>query len=124
MANAINWFEIPAADFDRAVKFYGTILQADLPISTMDGTQMGFLPGDAKSGDVSGAVCYGEWYQPSEKGAFVYLNGGADLSDILSRVSDAGGNVVVPKTQITEEIGYFAMFMDTEGNRVGLHSPG
>ncbi len=124
MANAVNWFEIPAANFERAVKFYSDIFQIEMPTNEMNGTMMGFFPGDGMKGEVSGAVCAGEWYQPSDSGTIVYLNGGDDLGNILSRVDGAGGKTVVPKTKITDEIGYFAIFVDSEGNRVALHSMG
>lgn len=122
MANAINWFEIPATNFSRAKKFYSNILNAELEDQEIMGTQMAFLPSD--EGAVGGAICTGEDHVPSTKGTIPYLNGGDDLSTVLSRVESAGGQVVLPKTQISEEIGYFAFFMDTEGNKIALHSPG
>ena len=121
MANAINWFEIPASNFERACGFYGQVLGADIPQQDMAGTMMGFLP--ATEQDVGGAVIFGEGYEPSAQGSIVYLNGGNDLSEPLSRVEGAGGSVVVPKTKISDAIGSFAMFMDTEGNRLAFHSP-
>lgn len=87
----------------------------------MEGIKMGIFPNQNEG--VGGAICAGEWYQPSENGAVVYLNGGEDLAVPLKRAVDAGGSVLVPKTLITEEIGYFAMFRDCEGNRVAFHSP-
>lgn len=121
MANAVNWFEIPATNFDRAAKFYGAVLDAEIHSQELMGTRMGFLP--AESG-VGGAICKGDAYKPSTEGTMVYLNGGQDLSAPLGRVEKAGGSVVVPKTKISDEIGFFAIFTDTEGNRVALHSPG
>jgi predicted enzyme related to lactoylglutathione lyase len=120
MANIINWFEIPAKDFDRAVKFYSTILGITMEKTNMMGFDMGFFPG--QQGEVSGAVVAGEGYVPGDKGTLVYLNGGDDLNNVLSKVESAGGKVAVPKTKITDEIGYFAIFMDPEGNKVALHS--
>ena len=124
MANALNWFEIPAANFERATKFYSKIFQIEMPVNNMGGINMAFFPGDGMKGEVSGAVCFGEMYQPSDSGTMVYLNGGADLAKVLGRVEGAGGKVVVPKTKINDEVGYFAIFMDSEGNRVALHSMG
>ncbi len=121
MANALNWFEIPATDHDRAVKFYSTVLGLDLQPMEMMGIKMAFLSNDP--GEVGGSICTGEGYKPSVDGAVVYLNGGEDLSSPLSRVENAGGKVVVPKTKISDEIGYMAFFMDTEGNKMALHSP-
>jgi predicted enzyme related to lactoylglutathione lyase len=120
MNNAINWFEIPASNFERAVRFYSDILTIDLHRETMMGTEMAFFPSD---NGVGGAVVRGDGYVPSDKGSLVYLNGGEDLSAALARVDKAGGKVIVPKTQISPEIGYFALFIDTEGNKVALHSP-
>ncbi len=121
MANAINWFEIPAKNLDRACAFYSAVLSGDIHREDIMGTRMGFLP-HAQEG-VGGALVEGEGYEPSDSGSLVYLNGGTDLADPLSRVESAGGNVIVPKTKISDEIGYFAIFKDTEGNKLALHSP-
>ena len=121
MANAINWFEIPAANFERAVKFYGEVFSDELHQQEIMGMQMAFLPADA--GAVGGALVYGDGYVPSVEGSMVYLNGGEDLATPLSRVQQAGGEVLVPKTQISEEIGYMAIIRDSEGNKVAFHSP-
>lgn len=121
MANAINWFEIPAANFNRAMKFYGEVVGENLQPVEMGGVQMGFFP-YANEG-VGGAICFGDGYVPSDAGSMIYLNGGEDLAAPLGRVEKAGGQVVLPKTQISEEIGYFAIFKDSEGNKVAFHSP-
>ena len=122
MANAINWFEIPAADFQRAKKFYENIFQMEMTEQPVAGFQMAFFPFDPAGQGVSGAICTGEHYTPSTDGAKLYLNGGEDLNNVLNRVQGAGGQVAIPKTQITPEYGYMAFFIDTEGNMVGLHS--
>jgi len=124
MANVINWFEIPAKNFERACKFYeavlgGTVQKMETPNMPVT---MGFLPGyEAGTGSAGGAVVAGEGYEPSQTGSLVYLNGGDDLAGPLSRVEEAGGQVVVPKMGIGEN-GFIAQFIDTEGNRVALHS--
>ncbi len=127
MANVINWFEIPAKDFNRACSFYEKVLDGSvqkIPASDEMPIDMGFLPGyDQTSGDVGGAVVTGEGYEPSATGSIIYLNGGDDLAVPLNRVESAGGKVLVPKTSIGEN-GFFAQFMDSEGNRVALHSMG
>jgi predicted enzyme related to lactoylglutathione lyase len=119
--NAINWFEIPVVDFGRACRFYGEILATTLPVdSSFPGMQMAFLP--ASEDGVGGCLVACEPSKPSADGVRVYLNGGEDLAVILARVEGAGGKVVVPKTLIREDIGYFALFTDSEGNTLGLHS--
>ena len=121
MANVINWFEIPAADFDRACKFYEKILNGEVEkMDSPSGSKMGFLPG-MEVGQVGGAIVHGESYEPSYKGSVVYLNGGEDLSTPLNKVADAGGKTIMPKTAIGEN-GFIAHFEDSEGNRVALHS--
>lgn len=116
----INWFEIPAADFNRAAGFYKNVLKVPVEETEMFGTRMGFLP----SGDnvVSGAIVQGEGYTPSAEGALLYLNGGEDLQPALDRVEANGGKILAPKTQISPEVGFFAIFLDTEGNKMALHS--
>lgn len=118
MENAINWFEIPVTDFARAKKFYSEIFKRDIHESMMGTNQMGFFPGN-----LGGAIVKAEGFKPSMDGTIVYFNAGNDLSDVLSRIEGAGGKILIPKTLVTEDIGYFAVFSDTEGNRVALHSP-
>lgn len=121
--NAVNWFEIPVSDFARAKKFYGTIFDYEMPEMEMDSVRMGMLPYQQGQG-VGGAICFGEGYEPTEKGAKLYLNGGDDLTTVLNRVEAAGGKVELGKTAIQDDMGYFAIFYDTEGNWIGLHSMG
>lgn len=118
MASAINWFEIPANNFDRAVDFYGKVLGAEL--QKMGGPfDMAFFP--CSDGGTGGCVTHGNGNKPNAEGSFVYLNGGDDLAVPLERVEPAGGKIVMPKTSIGEN-GFMAVFMDTEGNRVAFHS--
>jgi predicted enzyme related to lactoylglutathione lyase len=124
MAHAITWFEIPALDFERAKKFYTHVLQFEMHDEMMGVHRMGYLPGNAMQGDVTGALVHGEGCTPGASGVTLYLDGGNDLAPLLARVVEAGGKVLVPKTHISDEIGYFAQFLDTEGNRLAFHSRG
>ena len=119
MSNAINWFELPANNFDRAVDFYAKVVGGELQKFDQEGLQMAFFP--TSDNGVGGCVTYGNGNKPQAEGALVYLNGGEDLATPLSRVEPAGGKVVMPKTPIGEN-GFMAVFMDTEGNRVAFHS--
>jgi predicted enzyme related to lactoylglutathione lyase len=116
----ISWFEIPASNFERAVQFYRTILNKELSISHLNGADMAFFSNDPL--EVSGVVIHGEGAEPSAKGVLIYLNGGDDLSIPLSKIEDAGGTIIQPKTRISDELGHYALFMDSEGNRLALHS--
>ena len=119
MANAINWFEIPVMDFGRAKKFYGEIFGVEMHEEKMGPHLMAFFPG----GGVSGAIVKAEGYKPSQDGALIYLAAGEDLTGVMNKIDTAGGKVVQPKMKVTDEIGYIAIFIDTEGNKVALHSP-
>lgn len=118
MSNAINWFELPSTNFERAVKFYSEVLGSELQPMEMD-FKMAFFPHN--DGGIGGCITHGNGNMPSKEGAFVYLNGGEDLSVPLGRVEKAGGKVVMPKTNIGAN-GFMAVFLDTEGNRVAFHS--
>jgi predicted enzyme related to lactoylglutathione lyase len=123
--NAISWFEIPVADFGRAKTFYQKIFDFEMPEMEMGPLMMGILPHDRDGGGVGGAICFGEGYKPSSHdGPKVYLTAGDDLNTVLNRVAGAGGQVLVPKTLIAPDMGYFAFFSDSEGNVVGLYSMG
>jgi predicted enzyme related to lactoylglutathione lyase len=119
MANAINWFEIPVSDFERACKFYGDVLGSPLHRETMGGAQMGFFT--HVQGGVGGAICAGEDYTPATNGTLVYLNIEDGIKEALARVEKAGGKVLLPRTQITPDIGYMALFLDCEGNKIAFH---
>jgi uncharacterized protein len=121
MRNTINWFELPVVDFERAKKFYEAIFKVTMSDDMMGPYRMGFFPGDGEG--VSGAIVHGEGYTPSDKGAVVYLNADGIIDEVIARIPKAGGTVIVPRTPITPEIGDFAMFMDSEGNKVALHTP-
>ncbi len=121
MTNAVNWFEIPVKDFDRAKKFYSTILGEEVIDAPMEGMKYGILPYDMEGKGVGGGIVEMEGLNPSQDGSTVYLNGGVDLSLQLSRVEPAGGKIVMPKTAIGEN-GFIAQFLDTEGNKVAFHS--
>lgn len=120
MNNAINWFEIPTTDFDRALAFYRTVTGYDIRAGEFMDAPHGFFPAD-QSG-VGGAIISRADAVPSMHGALMYLNAGNALDAMLARVAAAGGQVLLPATVIGEQ-GVIAIIRDSEGNRVGLHAP-
>ena len=124
MKHAISWFEIPATDIDRAKKFYETIFGVTLTNMDLPNIQMRMFPVDDPMTGIGGAVCKTDGFHvPSATdGPLIYLNGNPDVQNILDKVEAAGGRIIVPKTEISPEYGYMAVFIDTEGNRIGLHS--
>lgn len=121
MSSALNWFEIPVTDLARAKRFYGNLLQAELRDETVGGMSMAIFPYQQEG--VGGALIAGQQFVPSRDGAVVYLNAGDDLDGAIGRVEAGGGKVVLGRTLLSEQIGSIAWFVDTEGNRVALHSP-
>ena len=123
--HAINWFEIPVTDFDRAKKFYETIFDYQMPENQMGPARMGFLLYDFQNGGRGGAIVHNpDFYTPAKNGTLVYLNCDPDLSVVLDKVISAGGKLLQQKTIIGQNLGYWALIEDSEGNRVALHSMG
>jgi len=122
--NILNWFEISVTDTARAKKFYETVFSVKMETQEMMGMKMTMFPSEDMNGKVAGALVEGPMHKPSAEGAVIYLNGNPDLGIALAKVEAAGGKVIMPKTHISPEVGYMAFFMDTEGNRVAMHSNG
>ena len=125
--NAITWFEIPVTDMNRAKKFYETIFDMEMKTQYMEETneELTFFPFKpdiirATSGRVSGTLVKNNRVKPSDHGTMVYLNANPVIQKILDKIEPAGGKVILPKKKIMA--GYVAVFMDTEGNKVGLHA--
>lgn len=121
MEQAINWFEIPVRDFDRAVRFYESIFDSRLDRQQF-GPQLKMAIFPHSEGTGGGLVWNPEFYHPSEGGALVYLNANPDLKTVEDRVASAGGKVIISKRMISPDHGYMAVIKDSEGNRVALHS--
>lgn len=124
MKNAISWFEIPSTDLARAQKFYETIFDITLNPLDVANIKMRLFPLEDTMIGVGGAVVYSaEFYKPSATdGPLIYLNGNPDVQIILDKIEAAGGKILVPKTEISPDYGHMAVFLDTEGNRIALHS--
>jgi uncharacterized protein len=121
--HAINWFEIPVMNFDRAKKFYETLFDYQMPETQMGPARMGFLLYDFQNGGRGGAIVHNPgFYTPSKNGTLVYLNCDPDLSIVLDKVTAAGGKILQLKTEIAQNLGFWAIIEDSEGNRVALHS--
>lgn len=116
MAKLISWVEIPATDFERAVSFYKSVLKVDLQTIDCGQEKMACFP------DGEGAISFAPGFKPGSDGVLVSFNAGQDLEGAIERVQDNGGKMVQGKTKIeAEDRGYFAVFLDCEGNKVGLY---
>ncbi|QQR88331.1 MAG: VOC family protein [Flavobacteriales bacterium] len=119
--NSINWFEIPTVDIKRARAFYEKVFGISMHETEMMGMKMAFFPYQPGSGKAAGSLVQGPMHKVHQDGCVIYLNGDPDLSAALEKVETAGGRIVMPKTSLGD-FGNMAFFIDTEGNKVGLHS--
>lgn len=121
MKSHISMFEIPATDISRAINFYQAILGISIEKMEMPGMEMGIFPYEEQM--VTGVIMKDGSNKPAAAGVTIYLNGGDNLQIILDKVEKNGGKIIMPKTAHADESGFFALFIDTEGNRLGLNSP-
>ena len=121
MANTFVWADIPVADMDRARKFYAAVLQAEVPL--MDGADgdVALLP--MQPGEMSGDLVKSDMRTPGAPGVTIYLNSNGDPEGMIERAVAAGGQLGMPVTDMGEMVGSIGFFVDTEGNRIGVHKP-
>lgn len=119
----VGWFEIPVNDMDRAIKFYEKVFDCTLNKQVMGDFQMAWFPGGENSQGAMGSLVYHQqFYETSGyAGALVYFSS-EDCEIELSKVKDAGGEVQIPKRMIAPDIGFMGVFLDSEGNRIAIHS--
>ena len=124
MKNAISWFEIPTSDIDRAQKFYESVFQIRMQAMDNEEIKMRMFPLDDPMKGVGGTIVHTDVYHKpsSTDGPLIYLDGNPDVQVILDRVESAGGKVIVSKKEISPEYGFMGVFLDTEGNRIAVHS--
>jgi predicted enzyme related to lactoylglutathione lyase len=129
MDNLIVWADIPVTDLDRAMKFYGAVLER--PFITMEGLEGVALPSPDEGEDPSGQdlpvafdLVQSEGQTPSLEGCTIYLEAGGDAQGMLQRAADAGGQILSPAAFMGEMVGTIGFFQDSEGNRIGVHQQG
>lgn len=121
MKYLLDWFEIPTADLERAAKFYSAVLEAEIKPVQYGPYAMAFFPWSDDI-NIGGALVGPGEGKPSADGPIIYFHAGAELTPMLERAVKAGGKVVMPKTKVSDEVGYIAKFTDSEGNTIALHS--
>lgn len=123
-SNPVGWFEIPVEDMERAMAFYGSVFNWTLKHTSVGPIDMAWFPSvDDAKGSAGALVKHDDWYEPSDfEGVLIYFTAQSGDVDVeLKRVAEAGGEILQPKKAIGE-YGFVAFFLDTEGNRIGLHS--
>lgn len=121
MKSYISMFEIPATDISRAINFYQALLDIKIEKIDVENMKMGILPFEQQI--VTAVIIQADGYIPSADGVTIYLNAGENLQIILDRVEKNGGQIILQKTAHADESGYFAIFLDSEGNKMALNSP-
>ena len=119
MPNQVVWFDIPVLDLDRAIRFYSAILGAPVKKEEFPGTAIGVLPHEKD--DVGGCLTKSKEDKPSDHGPLLYINAQGRLDQAVAAVEANGGKVLKPKHSIGP-YGFRALILDSEGNRVALHS--
>lgn len=120
MKSYISMFEIPATDISRAINFYQALLDIKIEQMDVEGMKMGILPYEEQA--VTAIIIQADGYKPSANGITIYLNAGENLQLLLDKVEKNGGQIIIPKTGHADESGYFALFLDSEGNKMALNS--
>lgn len=121
MNNYLALFEIPALDVPRAIDFYQNILGITIEHMELPGMEMGIFPYEGQS--VHGVIMKAQDQMPCADGVNIYFNAGNDLQVILDKIEPNGGKIIIHKTAHGDNNGYFALFLDSEGNKLGLNSP-
>jgi predicted enzyme related to lactoylglutathione lyase len=121
MPNAINWFEIPVSDIDRAQRFYESVLARTLRREAMGDQVLAVFPYDEPN---AGGCLLPGTNKPAAngQGVLIYLDCMPSIDAALKRVEASGGAVVAAKTALPPGMGFYAHVRDTEGNVVGLHA--
>ncbi len=122
--NPVGWFEIPTIDIERAMKFYETVFHTKLTRKPMGPLDMAFFPMEGDFPGAKGAlVRHEQWYKPTCDGVLIYFTTPTgSLDKDLEAIEKAGGHIAVPKKLIASDVGSIAVFIDTEGNRIAIHS--
>lgn len=124
MEPVIIWTDIPVTDLPRAMKFYEKVTGVKVvQFPGMDGIAVIGSPGESEGPPMMSADLY-VGGKPSKDGPTIYLNTHGDMDGMLARVVEAGGTISQDKGFMGPMIGWIAMFIDTEGNRIGLQQPG
>ncbi len=121
--NMVSWFELPVEDMDRAKKFYEAVFDVQIHVQDFNELLMGWFPfADGKPGAMGSLVKHPDFYYPSNtQGPLLYFSC-EDVAVQIGRIEKAGGKILQTKKLISEDVGYMGLFLDSEGNRIALHS--
>jgi hypothetical protein len=122
-ANMVGWFEIPVTNMDRAKKFYESVFNVKIEVQNFNDLLMGWFPfAEGKMGASGSLVKQADFYQPSKTAGPLLYFSSKDVQEQVDRIEKAGGKILQTKKLISKDVGYMALFIDSEGNRIALHS--
>jgi predicted enzyme related to lactoylglutathione lyase len=117
LKNRVVWVDIPVANLDRAQKFYAAVL--GIAVHKEQFGDVSFCVLDHQDGN--GGCLVENAAEVSTKGALVYLNVDKRIQDAVAKVESNGGSIITPIHAIGPH-GFRAVIIDSEGNRIALHS--
>ncbi|TAF31530.1 MAG: VOC family protein [Cytophagales bacterium] len=117
--NPVGWFDLQVANLERAKQFYETVFNVKLVDLPLEWGRQSLFPFNPTSPNISGALVEKPDMQPSAS-TIIYFETENCVTE-EQRIEEAGGKVVQPKMNIGE-FGFVSIFIDSEGNTVGLHS--
>lgn len=123
-ADTLCWTDIPVTDLDRAINFYSAVLGKKVSKESGGGFEYGLLPHEEQNS--SGCLCVGSdsvgsENKPSQTGPLIYLSVEGRLDNAVKAVPANGGKILQEKHPIGPH-GFRAIILDSEGNRLALHS--
>ncbi len=119
-ANPVGWFDIYVSDLERAKKFYSTVFNTQLVDLPIEFGKQSLFPFDQESPNISGALVEKVDMTANGNSTVIYFET-EDCTAEESRIEKSGGKIIQPKMNIGE-FGFISIFIDSEGNTVGLHS--
>ena len=120
--NVVGWFEIPVTDMDRAIKFYEAVFEIKLERHTFGPLDMAWFPGIENGSGSSGSLVLHSAYTPSPDGVLIYFTARSGVTEGLSKAEKAGGKILLERTPVSDNFGFMGLLIDSEGNRIALHS--
>ena len=117
LKNLMVWTDIPVTDLDRAAAFYAAVLGIKVSQEAFAGSAFGVL----EHTEGNGGCLVPQAAAVSAVGMLVYFNVDGRIKDALAQVQALGGKVLEPVHPIGPH-GFRAIVLDSEGNRLALHS--
>jgi predicted enzyme related to lactoylglutathione lyase len=136
--SALVWIQIPSKKLERAVKFYENVFDTSFILEELNDIPHAIFK-NGKTGKklINGAIIEVKEIQNLNVGPVLYFNATGNFENILELIQENKGLIlksktlitspeendtfIIPNTYIDEKPGYYAHFIDSEGNKMGLY---